>query len=72
MTRDELIEMMQQALHDGGYNLRKAIAAMEAAGVVMVPAEPTAEMLQAAHWERDGGGTVWRKILRASPFQKSS
>ena len=79
--REKLVEVMAEAICDA-MNMNRvgrleldaataALAALEAAGVRLMPAEATEEML--AHGEMDSTAgchmdEIWRSMLAASPY----
>jgi hypothetical protein len=90
MTRDQIIEAMVDAYtasmaHAGDRKLAmfRALTAIEAAGAVIVPREPTPEMLAAAwrawharHGGKLGPGPAFAEALsamiEASPFKETT
>jgi hypothetical protein len=68
--RDALAEHIADATLIGGVWTAKAVlAAIEAAGCVVVPAEPTEAMWRAAGWPEN---TAWPLMLAASPYRRTA
>ena len=81
MTRDDLIRFTDDAMWQDGRPSEKLLAALDAAGLVIVPLDPTGEQLYAAPSRdqsaeiKDGGsmyGSIYRAMVSASPFAPSA
>lgn len=78
--RDKLKEKIAKAIGDEeGFGIARyheaeaALTAIEEAGCVLIPREPTPEMMDAASWV--GPGTyrhIYADIVETSPFQPSA